>query len=261
MTKNVIVPLDFSDISLNAAEYAANMYSKRDDIQIVLYHFYKNEDAIEDAKAKLAELKSQLSNRCSNIDIQVESGNDFIDSLAAYAHVRTSYMIVMGLTGKSAITQWFSGSNTLKMAEKNVCPVLIVPGDAIYTGTDNILIASEMRYTDETPVLLAVKRVLADFKPRLHVLNVDDSHYISLTTGFKRERDKMEELLAEFKPEFYFMRLFDFHESINLFVRDQKIDIIIIGPRYHGFFSRLFRTQHTKKMIYQSKVAVLAVHE
>ncbi len=167
----------------------------------------------------------------------------------------------MGLTGKSAVTQWFSGSNTLKMAEKTVCPVQIVPGDASYTSTDNILIASEMRYVEETPVLQAVKRVLSDFKPRLHVLNVDDSHYISLTTGFKRERDKMEELLAEFKSEFYFMRLFDFHESINLFVRDQKIDMIIIGPKFHGFFSKLFKTQHTKKMIYQSKVAVLAVHE
>lgn len=261
MSKLVIVPVDFSETSLNAAKYAADMYANRDDIQIVLYHFYKKEEEVEAALNNLNELKSSLILNCPNIEILNESGDDFIDSLAAYAHVRTAYMIVMGLTGKSAITQWFSGSNTLKMAEKSVCPVLIVPGDAKYSGTDNILIASEMRYVEETPVLLAVKRVLTDFKPRLHVLNVDDSHYISLTTGFKRERDKMEELLAEFKPEFYFMRLFDFHEAINLFVRDQKIDMIIIGPKFHGFFSKLFKTQHTKKMIYQSKVAVLAVHE
>jgi len=57
------------------------------------------------------------------------------------------------------------------------------------------------------------------------------------------------------------MRLFDFHESINLFVHDKDIDMIIIGPRYHSFFERLFKTQHTKKMIYQSKIPVLAVHE
>lgn len=261
MPKIVIVPVDFSETSLNAAQYAADMYKNQDELQIVLYHFYKKEEEIEAAKNSLNELKARLAYSSANIEVFIESGDNFIDSLAVYAHVRVAYMIVMGLTGKSAITQWFSGSNTLKMAEKSVCPVLIVPGDATYTGTDNILIASEMRYVQETPVLLAVKRVLADFKPRLHVLNVDDSHYISLTTGFKTERDKMEELLAEFKPEFYFMRLFDFHESINLFVRDQKIDMIIIGPKFHGFFSKLFKTQHTKKMIYQSKVAVLAVHE
>ena len=259
--KVVIIPLDFSETSFNAANYAANMYKNRTDITIVLYHFYsKDEDEVM-ANNYLLSLKAELSILNANIEIIAESGDDFIESLDAYSHVRAAYMIVMGLTGKSAITQWFSGSNTLKMAERNVCPVLIVPDDAKYNGTVNILIASEMRYVEETPVLVAVKRVLEDFKPNLHVLNVDDSHYISLTTGYKAERDKMEELLSEFKPEFYFMRLFDFHESINLFVRDKKIDMIIIGPKYHGFFSKLFKTQHTKKMIYQSKVPVLAVHE
>src|SRR5699024_8914816 len=109
--------------------------------------------------------------------------------------------------------------------------------------------------------LLAVKRVLEYFKPSLHILNVDSSHYISLTAEFKEERDKMESLLAEFKPEFYFMRLFDFHESINLFAADKKIDMIIIAPKHHSFYEKLFKTMHTKSMIYQSKVPVLAVHE
>jgi nucleotide-binding universal stress UspA family protein len=261
MQKVVIIPLDFSETSFNAAHYAANMYKNREDIIVVLYNFHaKSEDAVV-ANNYLLTLKTELSTKCTNIETFSESGSDFIESLNAYAHVRSAYLIVMGLTGKSAITQWFSGSNTLKMAEKNVCPVLIIPSDAKYNGTENILIASEMRYVEETPVLLAVKRILADFKPNLHVLNVDDSHYISLTTSYKIERDKMEELLGEFKPEFYFMRLFDFHESINLFVRDKNIDMIIIGPKHHGFFAKLFRTQHTKKMIYQSKVPVLAVHE
>lgn len=259
--KVVIVPLDFSETSFNAAQYAANMYKNRTDITLVLYHFYtKNEDEVM-ANNYLVNLKTELLANCPNIETLAESGSNFIECLEAYAHVRSAYMIVMGLTGKSAITQWFSGSNTLNMAEKNVCPVLIVPDDAKYNGTDNILIASEMRYVEETPVLLAVKRILDDFKPRLHILNVDDSHYISLTNSYKVERDKMEELLADYNPEFYFMRLFDFHESINLFVRDKKVDMIIIGPKYHGFFAKLFKTQHTKKMIYQSKVPVLAVHE
>ena len=261
MKKVVIVPLDFSETSFNAAHYAANMYKNREDIILVLYHFYsKSEDAVV-ANNYLLSLKTELSVDCANIEIFSESGDEFIESLEAYAHVRTAYLIVMGLTGKSAITQWFSGSNTLKIAEKNVCPILIVPSEVKYNGTDNILITSEMKYVEETPVLLAIKRILADYKPNLHILNVDDSHYISLTSSYKMERDKMEQLLSEFKPEFYFMRLFDFHESINLFVRDKKIDMIIISPKFHGFFTKLFKTQHTKKMIYQSKVPVLAVHE
>jgi nucleotide-binding universal stress UspA family protein len=167
----------------------------------------------------------------------------------------------MGLTGKTPMAQRFSGTNTLKMSEKSVCPVLIIPADASFKHINNVLIASEMKYVDETPTLLAVKRILHDFRPSLHILNVDSSHYISLTAEFKEERDKMESLLAEFKPEFYFMRLFDFHESINLFAKDKDIDMIIIAPKHHSFYEKLFKTMHTKSMIYQSKVPVLAVHE
>jgi nucleotide-binding universal stress UspA family protein len=258
---NVIIPLDFSETSLNAAHYGAKMYFNRLDVNVILYHFFSSSDDAEVANKYLLSLKTELTKNNVAIETFSESGENFIDSLSAFAHAKAAYMIVMGLTGKSALAQRFSGSNTLKMAEKNVCPVLIVPQDAKYSAVQNVLIASEMKYVEDTPVLLAIKRVLTDFKPNLHILNVDSSHYISLTTGFKEERDKMEALLVDFKPEFYFMRLFDFHESINLFVGDKNIDMIIIGPRHHSFFDKLFKTQHTKKMIYQSKVPVLAVHE
>jgi nucleotide-binding universal stress UspA family protein len=257
----VIVPLDFSETSLNAAHYACNLYKGRTDINIVLYHYYSTGDDTAVAAKYLGSLKKELALISPHIETLYESGDNFIDSLTAYAHVKTAYMIIMGLTGKSALAQRFSGSNTLKMAEKNVCPVLIVPEDAKFSKIENVLITSEMKYVDETPTLLAVKKVLQDFKPSLHILNVDDSHYIALTTAFKEERDKMEALLAEFNPEFYFMRLYDFHEAVNLFANDKNIDIIIIAPKHHSFYERLFKTQHTKKMIYQSKVPVLAVYE
>ncbi len=257
----VIVPLDFSETSLNAAHYACAMYKGRTDVTILLYHFYADDEEIAIAQNYLTSLKRELLAVAPNIETYVESGDNFIDSLSAYAHIKTAYMIVMGLTGKTGLAQRFSGNNTLKMVEKNVCPVLIVPENATYTKIENVLITSEMKYVEESPTLLAVKNVLNDFKPALHILNVDDSHYISLTKSFKEERDKMEELLAEYKPEFYFMRLYDFHEAVNMFTEDKDIDMIIIAPKHHSFFERLFKTQHTKKMIYQSKVPVLAVYE
>ncbi len=257
----VIVPVDFSETSFNAATYAYHMYKNRPGVTLILYHFSISAEEGASAHAYLETLKQDFSDANINIEILVESGDDFIDSLAAFAHVKAAYMIIMGLTGKTPLAQRFSGTNTLKMTERNVCPVLIVPEQATYNSISNVLITSEMKYVQETPVLLAVKKILADFKPSLHILNVDSSHYIALTETFKEERDKMELLLAEFKPEFYFMRLYDFHEAVNLFTADKNIDMIIIGPKYHSFFERLFKTQHTKTLIYQSKVPVLAVHE
>jgi nucleotide-binding universal stress UspA family protein len=257
----VIVPIDFSETSFNAAHYACNMFKNRTEVHITLYHFFADATDKPTAENYLATLKTELTCFNSNINTYIESGDNFIDSLGAFAHVKGAYMLVMGLTGKTPLEQRFSGTNTLKMVEKNICPVLIVPEDARFSKLENVLITSEMKYVDETPTLLAVKEVLKDFMPALHILNVDDSHYIALTESYKEERDKMEQLLIEFKPEFYFMRLYDFHEAVNLFATDKDIDIIIIAPRHHSFYERLFKTQHTKKMIYQSKVPVLAVYE
>jgi nucleotide-binding universal stress UspA family protein len=258
----VIVPIDFSETSLNAAHYAAAMFNGRTDITLILYHYYQDGDNTAEAQHAMIGIRSVLLPQCPNIETQLESGEHFIDSLAAFAHVKGAHMVVMGLTGKTPLAQRFSGTNTLRMAEKEVCPVLIVPPHAQYKAVANVLVVSEMKYVEEGPVLLAIKKVLQDLhRPALHILNVDSHHYVSLTTAFKEERDKMEELLAEFRPEFYFMRLFDFHESVNLFVEDKKIDMIIIAPQHHSFFERLFKTQHTKLLVYQSSVPVLAIHE
>jgi nucleotide-binding universal stress UspA family protein len=258
---NIIIPLDFSETSFNAAHYASNMYQGRKDVNLILYHYYTHGEDIEIAKNYLASLQEELSRKGSVVETELESGEKFIDSLAAFANVKRAYMVVMGLTGKTPMAQRFSGSNTLLMSEKEVCPVLIVPEDAVYKNISNALITSELKFVEETPCLLTVKRVLQYFKPALHILNVDPKHYIELTEECKSEKEKMENLMAEFSPQFYFMDLYDFHESVDVFANDHNIDLIIIAPKYHDFFGKLFKTLHTKKLIYQSKVPVLAVHE
>lgn len=257
----IIVPLDFSVTSLNAAYYAANMYKGKEGVRLILFHFYNEGDDIVTAGNFLSSIKTELETFGGTIETVLESGDNFIDSLAAIAQHMTAYMIVMGLTGKTPKEQRFAGSNTLKISEKEICPVLIIPEEVKFNGITNVLITSELKTEEETPTHIALKRVLDDFKPQLHILNVDPEHYIQLTTEFKEERDKMAALLSEYRPEFYFMRLYDFHESVELFTQDKNIDLIIIAPRYHSFFERLFKTQHTKKLIYQSKVPVLTIHE
>lgn len=258
---NIIIPVDFSQTSFNAAHYAANMYKDRADVTLILYHFYLHGEDVQMAKKYLISLQEELGRMGNTIETKLESGEKFIDCLAAYAHVTRAYMVVMGLTGKTPQAQRFSGSNTLSMSEKGICPVLIVPEAAIYKGISNALITSELKFVDETPCLLTVKRVLQYFKPSLHILNVDSKHYIALSEECSAEKDKMEDLMKEFNPEFYFMNLYDFHESVDVFATDYNIDMIIISPKYHDFFGKLFKTLHTKKLIYQSNVPVLAVHE
>jgi len=98
------------------------------------------------------------------------------------------------------------------------------------------------------------------FRPNLHVVNVDSDHYVELTDDYKAERARLNEMIKEYNPEYYFIRMFDFVEAINQFVVDKNIDMILTVPKHHGFLSALFKTSHTKKLAYHSHVPIVAIH-
>ena len=45
--RNVIVPVDFSETSLNAARYTAKMMAGKNETTVILYHNYDSEDDFE----------------------------------------------------------------------------------------------------------------------------------------------------------------------------------------------------------------------
>ena len=57
---------------------------------------------------------------------------DLIDCLGRLAYQKTAELIIMGISEKDEWRQLFTGSNTVKMAEQNVCPVMIVPHVQVY---------------------------------------------------------------------------------------------------------------------------------
>lgn len=258
--KNVIIPVDFSETSLNAARYAAEMLKDKPATNVILYSLFEKEEEADTTASYLESLKEELADKgVTNVETIKEMGDDLIDNLDRLAHQKTASLIVMGITGRSPIAQAFIGSNTLKMAEKNVCPVLIIPPDAKYNGVKNIAFTSDMKDVDATPVLF-IKTMLDLFKAKLHVINVDSEHYISINEEYETAQNRMKELLNGYNPEFYFMRWNSFHEAINQFAADYKIDIILIVPKYHSVLSRVLGT-NTKELVYHSTVPVLAVHQ
>ncbi len=125
----------------------------------------------------------------------------------------------------------------------------------------NVLLASDFKNVKNTTPVAQIKSILDIFKPNLHIVNVDAEHYVQLTDEFKTERAWLEKLFADYNPQFYFIRMFDFLDAISNFAADHKIDLIVTVPRKHSFLSGLYKTSHTKKLAYHSHVPVVAIHE
>ena len=152
------------------------------------------------------------------------------------------------------------GSNTLKIVERQIAPVIIVPPDARSESAKNVMLISDFKDVENTIPIEPIKKVLNLFNPSLFIVNVDHEHYVELTEDYKVERAKLEHMLADYNPEFFFIRLYDFIEAINQFVTDRNIDMILTIPKHHTFLSNLFKSTHTSKLVYHSHVPIVAIH-
>ena len=257
----VIIPVDFSEISFNAARYAVKLLTGHPEVEIILYHTYDNPYGEENALENLEKFRQELlQNREANISVLAESG-DFLAELEKLARHREADLVVMGITGRSSIAQVFMGSNALKMADSKFCPVLIIPANAEYSEIKNVLLTTDLKNVVSTTPSVPIKKVLKTFDAKLHIVNVNSDHYIEISEEYSGELQKLKNMFSEFSPEFYFLRLYDVDDAINQFAQDKNIDLIITIQKEHSMVHRLFSTRHTKKLAYQSTVPVMVVHE
>jgi nucleotide-binding universal stress UspA family protein len=273
--KNFIVPIDFSETSKNAARFAAHICDGLPGAHLILYHVFdtlevgvdstplENEDEARKAIMELAlqSVKTDISSITdANISCVAEEDDHFVSSLARYVHNNQVDLIIMGITGATRLGQILMGSNTLRIVRRNIVPVIIVPPDAASQSAKNVMFISDFKEVNETIPFERVKGILNLFHPNLHIVNVDDEHYVELTEEYKTERKKLHDQMAGFNPEYYFIRMFDFMGAINQFVEDKKIDMILTIPKNHSFLSHLFKTTHTSKLAYHSHVPIVAVN-
>lgn len=274
--KKLLVPTDFSDTSKNAARFAVQMAADIQNAKIILIHVSDKitggsdgspltEDD-DDRRIILTQALSQLKDELlavaqAPIEFATENGSSLVDTLTRYVRHQAIDMVIMGITGATRLEQIFMGSNTLEMAKESVCPVLIIPPDAKYRKIRNVVLASDFKEVDTTIPVAPLKATLDLFKPVLHIVNVDSEHYVELTDEYKTERAKLEMMLKDYSPEFYFIRQYDFFDAISQFVEDKNIDVIVIVPKDRSFVSGLFKTSHTKKLAYHSHIPIIAIRE
>ena len=275
---NFIVPIDFSETSKNAARYAAHISTLVPNAHLILYNVFDaleygsdssplGTDGEEDASRKaivelaLESVKSDISAITSaRISIVAEEGDRFLDKLEAYVRWNNIQLIIMGLTGNTRLVQVFMGSNALNIVKRAIAPVIIVPEHTHSQSAQNVMLLTDFKDIEHTIPIDSVKAILDLFKPRLHIVNVDHEHYVQVTEEYKTERAKLETKLDAYKPDFYFIRLFDFVEAINQFVADNHIDLILTFPRKHSFLSNVFKTTNTTKLAYHSHVPIVAIN-
>jgi nucleotide-binding universal stress UspA family protein len=258
----IIIPVDFSETSLNAARFTAKMLANKPEAVAVLYNNYESEDDYDVVIGYQETLKKEFKKQgVINVEYENEMGGDLIENIARLAHTTRATMIVMGITGKSEVRQAMFGSNTLKLVDKNLLPVLIIPPDAEYKGIKNVAFASDFKDVEATTPAELIAGALDLFNPTLNIVNVSKEHYVSLTDEIQASKESFRKMFSQFKTEFYFITRNDFYEALDNFITDYNIDILLTIPKHQSNAVSLFKSTHTKRLAYHSRIPILAAHE
>jgi len=255
----IIVPVDFSVTSQNAALYALQMLKGRYEDSLMLYHVYYLPEDRERAELTLEAMKQKLSNLGDiRIVCRTEHSLDFADALSRKARHEGAAAIVMGINERSKLEQAFLGSDTLKTVGKTLCPVIIVPKDAKFKEVRRTALVCDMANSKKGIPFVPIKAILTLFRTTLYLLYVSEAHYVCLNDSQIHHCQQLEDQFAVFKPASYFLTDNHFQETLLSFIKNEQIDLLICIPNQPSFLEKLYMPDTLKQLAFNSKVPVLA---
>jgi nucleotide-binding universal stress UspA family protein len=273
--KNILVPVDFSDVSKTATLYALNI-AKQFNASVTLFHVFHipvvaaesivampNFDDLE--QASNAALKNFEQDVCSAIkgDILVNTlvkPGFLIEEMEDAVKEKSIDLIVMGITGAGKLGEILMGSNATIAIHKMNCPVIVVPKGAQYKKIENMVFACDYDKATSTQSIEKVKQFAALFGAQLHVLNVVDKEEVpDVDKAVKAVR--LEVIMGSLRHTLNFPESDDITFAINEFVEKHAIDMVIMIPHKHKFLGSLFHKSNTKSMAFHTHVPLLSINE
>jgi len=271
--KKIIVPIDFSDNSLNALEYAKAIAKSFNGVIMLISVFdnsvsmieemnFSSHELIKNHKKQLDDLRNELNLSFAKddwhsplIESEFKVGN-VADCIMQYAEENENSMIVMGSRGETDLLDKIFGTISTAVAEKSKVPVLIIPPNVSFKQVNHLVYCSNDIGLDKDQMLNVVD-VVKRCKPHIHLLHIDNENRYY----------KAMELLDLLKPNYLpgmvsYDLVFgdDKEKALSDYCNNKSIDMIALSKKDRGFFERLFHKSFAKEIIQNLKLPLMVVH-
>ncbi|MGN6265214.1 MAG: universal stress protein [Ginsengibacter sp.] len=268
--KNILVPVDFSDASRNAANYATSL-AHAFDAKVTLINAIERPTLVDDSvlapvlvtQAEIVQENSNLINQemesLSKIypvrmDAFVREG--FITETIGNVAVETAAdIIVMGMKGKGE-SRSFLGSTVTKITRRQSHPVLVVPAKASFQLPATIAVASDFDPDFENEQYHLLIELAQKFDSMFKIVNVAVKGR-QMKPSQAIGKLKISRALAQYATEFHTIREDKVDEGLENFLEEQDPDLLVMIAREHSFIDRLFGKVHTKEMSYKTRKPLL----
>jgi nucleotide-binding universal stress UspA family protein len=278
----ILVPVDFSDYSLNACFFALHLAS-RTKAEILLFHVFFNpmvdamafpdaftyqsnmadifkeleESAIKQMKKFSRKIKKYARPRnLENISIKTEvragQPGEEIDSIIK---TFSPGIIVIGTRGHGEQANEVLGSVAARVIDSAGTPVLLVTQDARLSeeGRIKVLYATDFDESDYHSIG-SLSRIMSGFD-----ICIDCVHF-STKQEVLGNREKMSEMKKHLKKEYgninlecHIIQSEDLLSGVNDFIEANDIELIALTHKKRNIFYRLFNPSLAKKLLFQTK--------
>lgn len=270
----IITATDFSEVAENAVNYACRLASAQN-AQVIIVHSFiipvmfsdvpMPASIVTDAQADAEENMNNLVARMTTVypGLPVQGTviyGDTVGVLDEYAAQNKSpWLIVVGNKGPEEAASW-PDSTLMNVLKKLEYPVLAVPAHFGYQPVKRICFAYDNKHKGNDIALQQVKDLSMRMGAELHVLTIRLKNAGSDVPAAIDEGVKS--LLAGANPSYHFVNdAGDIDNTINDFISNNNIDLLIVLPRKHSFFEGLFHKSHTKSIALHTRIPILALHE
>lgn len=274
--KTIVVPTDFSDISLNAVKYAADMACTLN-TSLSLLHvvgipknflessppIYSVSEVVEAAEKELKLLKIEMHVRTHNkIDISIKTIiGEVVSTIDDHCATLNTYAIVMGAEASGSVERILFGGKTVSSLRRLSYPLIVVPDKVEFGGLKKIGLACDFKDVMDSLPIKEIRSLLKATAAELYVLHVSPDNEDSFSKDIDEEALWLQDLIGVFNPKYRFIEGTDVEKEITEFADENKLDLLIVIPKRHNLISKLFHRSHSKQLVLQSHVPVMAIHE
>ncbi|WP_185154386.1 universal stress protein [Fulvivirga sp. M361] len=270
--KKILIPIDFSDCSINALDYATGLAEAMKS-ELVLMHTLNtsmmhndvgsgsivNELAHgieEDVTIRFAQIKKKVPS-LANVPYTTVVKRSFVnDAISAVVNSHDIDLIIMGTKGAHGLEEMIIGSNTYSVIRNSGIPVLAIPEKASFKSPRQIAFASDYKNTVPEDLTLLMNFCFI-FASKIHVLHVSEENDIS---GPKLEQaQRFEQYLKKIPHVYQVLKHKNLEEGVEEYAQEHHIDMIVVMPRKHNLFELIFNKTLSRKIILHTRLPLLAL--
>jgi nucleotide-binding universal stress UspA family protein len=199
----------------------------------------------------LERVKELLQKSFPALDIKTESRlGDVVDELKDLCKETKPFAIVVGKHGASGVERFLFGSTTLSIIRHATAPVISVPESTGIFQIRNIALAVDAR--EENISMQMIKEIVSRLHASLSVVHIEAEK--NTAKDFATTMPGLDTPYTTIKDN-------EFVHGIEAYVRENKIDMIVIIPHKHSSVERLFFKTHTTELVQKIKIPIMCVPE